>query len=333
MCIRDSFNTVAEEELKAQIEEQIRAELRANPKLQAVLATNETAIKEWMATKRALLYSQYGLDKPFIQRVLIRTFDVLTLRLGKSSVMTSLSGSRDVATIILEALPNTVLLFTTSQIVIIIMGILLGVKAAQKAGGLMDRSLSIFAMVSTSFPMWWVGMLMILIFAYQFKLFPSGGIVDLPPPENPLEYALNVMYHLVLPASTVILVSFGSWAYVTRNIMIGVLQEDYIMVARAKGVPERKVIYGHALRSAAPPIVTMTILSIIGSLGGAIITESVFNWPGMGRLYWVAIQQYDVPVLMGLTFMFTFLFLFAMVLADMMYGILDPRVRVGGGRE
>lgn len=325
------FNTVAEDQLKAQIEEQVKMLLQ-NPEVTSRLAKNETALKEFIETQRAMLYKQYGLDRPFMERVMSRTVRVLLLDFGKASVMRALSGVKDVSVIILEALPNTVLLFTTAQIIIILIGIGLGVKAAQKSGTVMDRSLSVFAMVSTSFPMWWVGMLMILFFAYGVSLFPSGGIVSLPPPKEPLAYALDVLWHMALPVSTVVLVSFGGWAYVTRNIMIGVLTEDFIMVARAKGVPERKVIYGHALRAAAPPIVTMTILSLIGSLGGAIITESVFNWPGMGRLYWIAISEYDVPVLMGLTFIFTFLFLFAMVLTDITYGLLDPRVRVGERR-
>ncbi|MGY0287966.1 MAG: ABC transporter permease [Candidatus Methanodesulfokora washburnensis] len=129
------------------------------------------------------------------------------------------------------------------------------------------------------------------------------------------------------------LVSFGAWAYVTRSLVLGTLQEDFIMVARAKGVPERRVLYGHTLRAAAPPILTNTLLALIGSMGGAVITESVFNWPGLGRLYWIAIEEFDVPVLLGLTTVFTMLYLAAFVLQDLIYGLLDPRVRIGAERR
>ena len=134
---------------------------------------------------------------------------------------------------------------------------------------------------------------------------------------------------MTLPLLTIVTVSFGGWAWIIRNIMIGTLQEDYILVARAKGVPERKVIYGHALRASAPPIVTMVIFALLGSMSGAIITEVVFNWPGMGRLYWTAITQNAVNLVVGLTYIFTLLYLLSMILADLMYAWLDPRVKVG----
>ena len=144
---------------------------------------------------------------------------------------------------------------------------------------------------------------------------------------------IDLLWHMTLPLATVVFVSFGAWTYVTRNIVVGTLQEDFVMAARAKGLPERKVLYGHVLRTASPPIVTMSILSLIGSLGGAIITESVFTWPGMGRLYWIALQQGDLRVLLGLTFITTFIFIVAMVLVDLIYGFLDPRVKVGSPRR
>jgi peptide/nickel transport system permease protein len=144
-----------------------------------------------------------------------------------------------------------------------------------------------------------------------------------------IAFIIDLLWHMALPLATVVFVSFGAWTYITRNIVVGTLQEDFVMAARAKGLPERKIIYGHVLRSASPPIVTMSILSLIGSLGGAIITESVFTWPGMGRLYWIALQQGDLRVLLGLTFITTFIFVVAMVLVDLVYGFLDPRVKVG----
>jgi len=109
------------------------------------------------------------------------------------------------------------------------------------------------------------------------------------------------------------------------------MTQDFVLVARAKGLPESRILYGHVLRAAAPPIVTIIILSVLGSLGGAIITETVFNWPGMGMLYWSAISTNDLPVIIAEGYVFTFLFVIAMLIADLIYGLLDPRVKVGWG--
>ncbi len=172
-------------------------------------------------------------------------------------------------------------------------------------------------------------MLFIFYFSYTLEIFPSGGMVSIPPPEDPIAYALDVMYHLALPLITFVFVNFGGWSYATRSIVLNVLTEDFVNTARAKGLPERKILYGHVLRSASPPIVTSTTLAILGSIGGAIITEAVFNWPGLGRLFYVAILNGDMPVVLGLTYISTFLYVFAVLVLDFVYMILDPRVRVG----
>jgi peptide/nickel transport system permease protein len=134
---------------------------------------------------------------------------------------------------------------------------------------------------------------------------------------------------MTLPLVTLVLIGFGSWAYLVRNFLIGILQEDFIMAKRAAGIPERKIIYTHALKNAAPPIVTVLALSLSGSLGGAVITEAVFDWPGMGRLYFEAISVLDLPVIIGATYVLTAFFLASIFLADILYGYFDPRVRTG----
>ena len=327
------FNTFAEQEVKAMIDEIIRAMTVSNPQLMQKLRSNQTAYQIWVEEQKKLLYEEFGLNKPYLQRVFERAINQLQFKFGKATMIRSPSGSTDVATIILEALPRTVLLFTTAEIIVIIIGILLGLKAAQKAGSFLDRSIQVVSMVSASLPMWWVGMLMIIVFSYYIPAFPSGGFTSIPPPPPGIPALMDLLYHLALPVITVVLVSFGAWAYVTRSLVLGTLQEDFIMVARAKGIPERKVLYGHTLRAAAPPILTNTLLSLIASMGGAVITESVFNWPGLGRLYWIAIEEFDVPVLLGLTTVFTMLYLAAFVLQDLIYGLLDPRVRIGAERR
>ncbi|AIF70412.1 hypothetical protein PAP_10205 [Palaeococcus pacificus DY20341] len=271
------------------------------------------------------LRKKYELDKPYLQRVVSKSLRTLKIDFGKTSM--PIFGTNQVSDIIKQALPRTILLFTSGTIIVIIIGLLLGVKAAQMAGSAFDRGLSIFALLTYSLPMWWTGMLMLLIFGFELRWFPLSSLPD--PNLTGFAHIKDLAWRLALPVMTYVLVAFGGWAWTTRNIMIGTLQEDFIMAARAKGVPENKVIYGHALRAAAPPIVTMTIFSLLFSMGGAIITESVFNWPGMGRLYWTALQQEETNLLIGITYFFTVLFLAAVILADMAYGFLDPRVKVG----
>ena len=286
----------------------------------------------WRKNLEKQLMHDYGLDRPPWEKIFFRLRDVLFLNFGKADTMKSfVSQSREVKDIILEALPNTVILFTTAQIIIIFVGIILGLQAARRAGGILDRVISLIAMISYSLPMWWVGMIMLMVFSYQLNIFPSQASLvyeAIRSANNSIEYLQIWIYYMALPLITVVLVSFGGMAYITRNIVLGVLQEDYIMAARAKGLPERRVLYGHVLRSASPPIVTMSALGIIGSLGGAIITETVFGWPGMGRVYWIAIQRGEIYVVLANTFMTVFLFVTTLVILDLIYGLLDPRVRI-----
>ncbi|MHA1595092.1 MAG: ABC transporter permease [Candidatus Baldrarchaeia archaeon] len=315
--------------IKAQILGEVQAYVREHQREFAGMSPEEReqAIKEY----ENRLIKKYGLDQPIIIRIFIYTWRILTLDFGNAVRMRTAAGSQKVMDIIIERLPRTVILFTTAEIFVILFGVFIGLRAARQAGSSLDRGISIFALITNSLPMWWFGMLMILLFSYYLNLFPSGGFVSLPPPTDPLGIFLDFLWHLTLPLLTVFFISFGGFAYVVRNIVLETLQEDFVMAARAKGVPEHKVIYGHVLRTAAPPIITMSLLGIVVSLSGAIITETVFSWPGMGLAYWIAIEQGDVPVLLGLTYVTTIVFIIAMVLADILYGILDPRIRVGGG--
>jgi len=323
------FNAQMEQQKYAEIREEVNALLRS-PEL--TMGKNSTEIER---LKRQLIQEkieQYGLNKPFYIRVFYRVRDIMLLDLGHTmNPSLSQTGRTEVSAIIMEALPRTIILFTTGQIVIILLGLLLGLKAAQKAESLTDRVVGFASMVSYSLPMWWLGMIMIFVFSYEFRLFPSSSLDALAKGNlaTPLGALKAYATAIALPLITLIIVGFGSWAYLTRNIVLSTLQEDFVMAARAKGLPERKVIYGHVLRAASPPIVTMSIISLLNSLGGAMISEAVFTWPGMGRLYYIALQQGDVPVLLGLTFVTTFLYVFSMVLVDLIYGLLDPRVRVG----
>ncbi len=270
-----------------------------------------------------------GLDKPWYEpkRIGLAVQKILILDFGHATFLTSDSGSSDVKDIIIEKLPRTILLFTTATIIISLIGIFLGALSASKLNSKLDRLTSTFAVVSSSFPVWWIGMLMIFVFAFAYQIFPARATPPIPSTDP--GYIGALLYHMTLPVITIILIGFGSWAYLVRNFMIGVLQEDFVTAKRAIGIPEKKILYRHALKNAAPPIVTVLALSLSGSLGGAIITEAVFDWPGMGRLYYEAINVLDLPVIIGATYVLTAFFLASIFLADILYAYFDPRVKTG----
>ena len=270
-----------------------------------------------------------GLDEPWYSppRLGLTMYKILVLDFGHATFLTSDSGSTNVKDILLEKLPRTILLFTTATVIISLLGIFLGALSGSKINSKLDRMTSTFAVVSSSFPVWWIGMLMIFVFAFAYQIFPARA-TPLIPVTDP-GYVVALLYHMTLPLVTLVLIGFGSWAYLVRNFLIGILQEDFIMAKRAAGIPERKIIYTHALKNAAPPIVTVLALSLSGSLGGAVITEAVFDWPGMGRLYFEAISVLDLPVIIGATYVLTAFFLASIFLADILYGYFDPRVRTG----
>jgi peptide/nickel transport system permease protein len=269
-----------------------------------------------------------GLDEPWYspKRFLNTLIKVITLDLGKSNFFTTESGSSKVNEIIWEKIPRTVLLFTTSTIIVTVIGIYIGAFVAEHSGSVWDRINSIVAICSSSFPSWWVGMLMIFVFAFTYHIFPARA-TPLTSPSDP-SYILDLLYHMLLPLLTIVIVSFTAWAYIVRYFLEGILGEDFIRSKRAMGISERKILYSHALKNAAPPILTSIALSLAASFGGAIIIEAVFDWPGMGKLYYDAIGVLDVPVIIGLTYVFTIIFVITIFVTDILYGYFDPRVKV-----
>jgi|TARA_Y100000780_G_scaffold51449_1_gene43335 peptide/nickel transport system permease protein len=268
-----------------------------------------------------------GLDNPWYspQRIGFTMYKILILDFGNATFLTSDSGSSNVGEILLEKIPRTVLLFTTATIIISMIGIFLGALSGSKVGSVVDRLTSTFAVISSSFPVWWIGMLMIFLFAFTYHIFPARATPSILPSEP--GYVIALLYHMALPLITIVIIGFGSWAYLVRNFMVGTMQEDFITAKKAIGIKKNKIIYRHALKNAAPPIVTILALSLSGSLGGAIITEAVFDWPGMGRLYFEAISVMDLPIIIGATYVLTVLFLISIFIADLLYGYFDPRVK------
>ena len=268
-----------------------------------------------------------GLDQGSLSpsNLIHRIISVMTLDLGRSQFFTTDYGSSNVRDIIFEKVPKTILLFTTATICVTIIGIFLGTYVAGKEGSWWDKSNSIFAIFSNSFPSWWVAMLMILLFAYTLHIFPARA-TPLSSPSDPT-YVLDLLYHMALPLITLIIVSFGAWAYIVRYFLINILNEDFIHAKRTMGISRRRILYSHALRNAGPPIATAVGLALAASFGGSIILEAVFDWPGMGKLYYDAIGVLDVTIIIVLTFVSTIIFLVTIFITDISYTLLDPRVK------
>ena len=314
--------------LKQGIVFQVRSEITENP----AIAESFSSVEEFESFIQSQIDNRIkilNLDEPWHspQRIGVTMYKILLLDFGNAAFLTSDSGSSDVKDIIFEKLPRTILLFTTATILISIIGIFLGALSGSKVGSIIDRVTSSFAIISSSFPVWWIGMLMIFLFAFMYQIFPARATPDIPSTDP--GYVGALLYHMTLPLITIVLIGFGSWAYLVRNFMVGIMQEDFINAKRTIGINRRKITYVHALKNAAPPIVTILALSLSGSLGGAIITEAVFDWPGMGRLYFEAITVMDLPIIIGATYILTVFFLVSIFIADLLYGYFDPRVRTG----
>ena len=312
--------------LKQGVVYQVRAEITENPAIAESFANVED-FEKFIDEQIDERIKALGLDAPWYspQRIGFSMYKILILDFGHATFLTSDSGSSAVGDILLEKIPRTVLLFTTATIIISILGIFLGALSASKVGSVVDRITSMFAVVSSSFPVWWIGMLMIFLFAFTYHIFPARATPSILPTEP--GYIIALLYHMALPLITIVMIGFGAWAYLVRNFMVGTMQEDFIAAKKAIGINKNKIVYKHALKNAAPPIITILALSLSGSLGGAIITEAVFDWPGMGRLYFEAISVMDLPVIIGATYVLTVLFLISIFVADLLYGYFDPRVK------
>jgi peptide/nickel transport system permease protein len=311
--------------LRAQISEDVRA-LRQSLS-QSIRDPAE--LEQTVAARQAELESFYGLHDPWYQRLPASVLSVLRLDLGESRSLRTADGSREVGAIVLERLPYTVLLLTTSSLITATIGLLIGVRMATQVGSRLDKSVAYFAAISFAIPAWWLGILFILLFAFQLDWLPSGGMYSTPPPADPWARLLDLMRHAFLPIVTLVAVSVGPYIYTVRTMTMTVAQEGHVVLARAKGLPEAQVTRRHILRVAAPPIVTGLVLGLAGSLSGSILVETIFNWQGMGLLYFQAIGASDEAVIVALTFVFTLLYVVLRFLLDVFYLVLDPRVRYG----
>ena len=312
----------------------MRNEIRDNT-TQAILANpafrqltpeaREKLIQEKIANEEKRL----GLDKPFINRSFTYLVNGLTLNLGRAVNMNSDSGSRQVRLILLERLPATLLLAGISDLALFFGSVFLSLGLSRKYGSFFDK-LTVALSPTSAAPPWFYGIFLILIFAGVLHVLPFGGLVDSPPPTTSFGYAMSVLKHIILPASSIIVSSFFISVYNWRTFFLIYSSEDYVEMARAKGLPSRDIERRYILRPTLPTIITNFALLIIGMWTGFTITETVFLWPGLGRTLFQAIGLYDTPVIVGSTIIYAYLLGITVFILDFVYALVDPRVKVGG---
>ncbi len=271
-----------------------------------------------------------GLDQPFFVRSVGFLSNALTLNLGFAEQMTSDSGSKQVRLIILERLPPTLVLFGTSNLFLFFFALFIALALSRQYGSIWDRLIVAMAPTSSA-PGWFYGIFLILIFAAVAKVLPFGGMVDAPPPEDTITYLLSLLRHMVLPVMAITLSSIFLSAYNWRTFFLIYSSEDYVEMAKAKGLNSRAIERRYVLRPTLPSIITSFALLLIGLWSGAPIFETVFNWPGLGRATFIAIGFYDTPVIVGTTIIFAYLLAITVFLLDFIYALVDPRVKVGDG--
>lgn len=269
----------------------------------------------------AQLRAEFGLDQPVPVQLLRYYAKVLTLDLGSS-----FRYREPVFELIMSRLPATLLLMGAALIVSTVVAVALGVIAARRPYSALDNSTTLFALAGYSMPVFWLGQLFLIAFALKLDWFPAQGMVSIRAPTEGFGRLLDIAHHLVLPAATYSLYHLALMFRLTRAKMQDVLAQDYIQTARAKGLTEAQTIFGHALPNALLPIVTVLGLNFGFMLAGSVLTETVFAWPGTGRLLYEAILARDYPVLMGLFVCLSTMVVMVNVATDIAYALIDPRV-------
>ena len=265
----------------------------------------------------------FGLDKSLLEQFRIYITGLLHGDLGFSYTY-----RRPVSEIIGERLVNTLVLLTAATILVTAIGIVLGVWAASRRGSKLDNTTVISSLVLWSMPTFWTGMLLLFAFGVWFHVLPTTGIsTPLATYSSPLGPVIDVGRHLILPTITLVLVDIGQFVLITRSSLVDVLTEDFVTTAKAKGMSRRRVVWGHAVRNGMLPVVTATALYVGIVVGGAIQVETVFSWPGMGELTYEAVLRRDYPVLEACFLLFAVTVIVANFLADLLYRVLDPRVK------
>jgi len=280
------------------------------------------ATAEMMASIRAT----YGLDKPLITQLGIYLGDMLQGDLGQSYFF-----DQPVSKLIGQRIGPTILLVIAAQALAVTFGVAMGVFAARKPNSILSGCVSVVATIGYAVPVFWMGIMLVILFASIIPIFPVEGMMDVRLRNAGfITRSIDVLYHLALPAFTLAVIFLAIYARLARASMLDVLGADYIRTARAKGASEGTVLFKHALRNAALPIITVAGLQFGGLISGAVLVETVFNWPGLGTLAFDSILRRDYTTILGVLFFASAMVVVANLITDLSYRLADPRIRTGG---
>jgi peptide/nickel transport system permease protein len=283
----------------------------------SILLAGENADPAYLA----LVREKFGLDRPFLEQLWRYLIQV-----GAGDLGLSFRSRQPVLGEILEKVPATLLLVGTSMLLSAATGTWIGAWIARRPGSALDSVASVVAVALFSVPVFWFGLMLILVFTVEIPIFPAMGMASLDGPREGFGRVLDVARHMVLPVLALMTVSVGQYVRLARTSVADVLGEPYIATVRAIGFPERVVLQRYALRNALLPVVTVFGLQLGLILTGAVLTETVFSWPGLGRMIYEAILARDTPVIMGAFIVMSLTVAVASLITDLVYAALDPRV-------
>ncbi|MGJ7541773.1 ABC transporter permease [Variovorax sp. LT1R16] len=270
----------------------------------------------------AQLRTQYGLDKPLYVQLGVYLSKVLSGDLGYSYFF-----NLPVTQMIFERVPATLLLVLSAVLWAFVLGTTLGVLSARKPNGLLSQFITVLSMVGFAAPVFWMGIMLIILFASVIPILPVSGMRAADSSGGGFADVLDVLHHLVLPTVSLGLVYLAQYSRLARSAMLDVLGADYIRTARAKGLADRVVLYKHALRNALLPVVTVLGLQFGNVMAGAILVETVFNWPGLGRLAFDSVLRRDYPTILGVLLFSSVVVIVMNLVTDFCYRLIDPRIK------
>ncbi|HMN83182.1 MAG TPA: ABC transporter permease [Burkholderiaceae bacterium] len=273
----------------------------------------------------AELRRNYGLDRPLWVQLSRYVWNVAQFDFGFA-----FHYHAPVVQVILERLPATLLLMITSLTVALVGGVVLGVIAARKAGSRWDALISVVSLIGYATPLFWLGLMLIVLFSVKLDLLPSSGFQTIGGPDEFPERQLDIARHLVLPACSLTLFYMATYIRLMRAQMLEVANLEFVRTARAKGVSENRIAFRHVLRNAVLPVLSLFGVQIGSVLGGAVVVEVVFGWPGLGQLAFDAIAQRDTNLLMGILFFCSILVVAVNLVVDLLYSRIDPRIELHG---
>ncbi|MDA7418585.1 ABC transporter permease [Xenophilus arseniciresistens] len=271
---------------------------------------------------KAELRADYGLDKPLPVQLGVYLSRVVQLDLGHSYFF-----NLPVTDLIAERVPATLLLVISSVLCAFLIGTGLGVLAARKPNGLLSQAITVLSLVGFAAPVFWTGLMLMLTFGAWWPILPVSDMQSIDGPYGGIAGVLDVLWHLVLPMVTLSMVYLAQYSRLARASMLEVMSADFIRTARAKGLADGVVLYKHALRNAILPVVTILGLQFGNVLAGAILVETVFNWPGLGRLAFESVLRRDYPTILGVLLLSAVVVLVMNLLTDLCYRLVDPRIQ------